>query len=71
MIQMTDWVKVTEVNNMFTAQIIIDFLIENGIDASEIDKTDSSYAGAFGKIEIYCHKENAVNALHLIEKNNL
>jgi hypothetical protein len=67
---MIDWVKVTEVNSVFTAQNIIAFLADNEIEASEIDKTDSSYAGAFGKIEIYCHKENAVEALHLIEKNN-
>ena len=67
---MMDWVKVTEVNSVFTAQNIIAFLADNEIEASEIDKTDSSYAGAFGKVEIYCHKENAVAALHLIEKNN-
>jgi hypothetical protein len=67
---MIDWVKVTEVNSVFTAQNIIAFLADNEIEASEIDKTDSSYAGAFGKVEIYCHKENAVEALHLIEKNN-
>jgi hypothetical protein len=67
---MIDWVKVTEVNSIFTAQNIIAFLADNEIEASEIDKTDSSYAGAFGKVEIYCHKENAVEALHLIEKNN-
>ena len=66
---MIDWVKVTEVNSIFTAQNIIAFLADNEIEASEIDKTDSSYAGAFGKVEIYCHKENAVEALHLIEKN--
>jgi len=67
---MIDWVKVTEVNSVFTAQNIIAFLADNGIEASEIDKTDSSYAGAFGKVEIYCHQENAVQALYLIEKDN-
>jgi hypothetical protein len=67
---MIDWVKVTEVNSVFTAQNIIAFLADNEIEASEIDKTDSSYAGAFGKVEIYCHKENALEALHLIENNN-
>jgi hypothetical protein len=68
---MIDWVKVTEVKDIFTSQNIIAFLAENGIEASEINKTDSSYAGAFGKIEIYCHKENAVTALHLIKTNNI
>lgn len=67
---MTDWVKLIEVNSVFTSQNIIAFLADNGIETSEIDKTDSSYAGAFGKVEIYCHKENAVQAIHLIEKNN-
>ncbi|MCF8429275.1 MAG: hypothetical protein K9G64_04010 [Bacteroidia bacterium] len=67
---MIDWVKVTEVNSVFTAQNIIAFLADNEIEASDINKTDSSYAGAFGKVEIYCHQENAVAALHLIEKNN-
>lgn len=47
---MIDWVKVTEVKDIFTSQNIITFLAENGIEASEINKTDSSYAGAFGKI---------------------
>jgi hypothetical protein len=67
---MIDWVKVTEVNSVFTAQNIIAFLADNEIEASEIDKTDSSYAGAFGKVEIYCHQVKAVQALHLIETNN-
>jgi hypothetical protein len=68
---MIDWVKVTEVKDIFISQNIITFLAENGIEASEINKTDSSYAGAFGKIEIYCHQEDAVTAMHLIEKNNI
>jgi hypothetical protein len=67
---MKEWVKVTEVNSVFTSQNIIAFLADNGIEASDINKTDSSYAGAFGKVEIYCHQLNAVQALHLIEKNN-
>jgi hypothetical protein len=68
---MIDWVKVTEVNDLFTSQNIITFLADNGIEASEINKTDSSYAGAFGKIEIYCHQKDAVTALHLIKKHNI
>ena len=68
---MIDWVKVTEVKDIFTSQNIITFLAENSIEASEINKTDSSYAGAFGKIEIYCHQEDAVTAMHLIEKNKI
>jgi hypothetical protein len=68
---MIDWVKVTEVKDIFTSQNIITFLAENSIEASEINKTDSSYAGAFGKIEIYCHQEDAVMAMHLIEKNKI
>jgi hypothetical protein len=68
---MIDWVKVTEVKDIFTSQNIITFLAENGIEASEINKTDSSYAGAFGKIEIYCHQEDAITAMHLIEKNKI
>lgn len=67
---MIDWVKITEVNSLFTSQNIIAFLADNGIEASDIDKTDSSYAGAFGKVEIYCHQGNAMQALHLIQKNN-
>jgi hypothetical protein len=68
---MIDWVKVTEVKDIFTSQNIITFLAENSIEASEINKTDSSYAGAFGKIEIYCHQEDAITAMHLIEKNKI
>jgi hypothetical protein len=67
---MEDWIKITDVKDSFTAQNIIAFLAENEIEAMDINKTDSSYAGAFGNVQIYCHKVNMEKALILIQTNN-
>jgi hypothetical protein len=42
-------------------------LREHGIDAVEMNKQDSSYH-TFGYVELYCPKENVMEALHLINK---
>lgn len=67
---MVNWIKIMEVKDIFTSQNIIAFLAENEIEASDVNKTDSSYAGAFGIVEIYCHPENADKAKELIQLNN-
>ena len=68
---MNNWVKIAEANNLFDAENIRQLLFNNEIETTEINKTDSSYAQLFGKIEIYCHQENAVSALHLINIHSL
>ncbi len=67
---MEDWIKIKDVKDVYTAQNIIALLAENEIEAMDINKTDSSYAGTFGNVQIYCHKENAEKALALINTNN-
>ncbi len=61
--------KIIELNNVFEAESICQLLINNDIETTKVNKTDSSYAQLFGKIEIYCQQENIVQALHLININ--
>jgi hypothetical protein len=68
---MTDWVKVTEVSSWQEAHKIANFLHNHEIVTNSIDKTDSSYGGIFGKIEIYCESSQLVEAIHLINKNKI
>jgi hypothetical protein len=63
-----DWIKVFSTGNPIEAEIVLSMLRENGIDAVEMNKRDSSYL-AFGYVELYCSKENVMQALHLINKN--
>lgn len=66
---MSNWVKIVELNNLFEAESICQLLMNNDIETTKVNKTDSSYAQLFGKIEIYCHQQNIVQALHLISTN--
>jgi type III secretory pathway lipoprotein EscJ len=61
-----NWVKVYTAFNPIEAEIVIAMLHENGIEAVEMNKRDSSYL-AFGGVEVYCQAENVVTALHLIQ----
>ncbi len=62
-----DWIKVFSTGNTIEAEIILSMLKEHGIDAVEMNKQDSSYQ-AFGYVEVYCPKDNVIEALHLINK---
>jgi hypothetical protein len=64
-----NWVKVYTASNPIEAEIIIAMLYENGIEAVEMNKRDSSYL-SFGAIEVYCPAELVVTALHLIQKGD-
>jgi hypothetical protein len=54
-----------------TSQVIVldikNILEQEGIAYQIINKTDSSYAGLFGEIEIYVDELNAQKALELIK----
>jgi hypothetical protein len=60
--------KIYQTGNPIEAEIIIQMLKENGINAVSMNKRDSSYQ-AFGVIEIYCPANDLVTALDLINNN--
>lgn len=64
----SDFNKIYQTGNPIEAEIIIQMLEENGINAVSMNKRDSSYQ-AFGVIEIYCPANDVVTALHLINNN--
>jgi 3-dehydroquinate synthase class II len=60
-----NWVKVYTSTNAIDAQIVLSMLIENGIDAVEMNKRDSSIL-AFGNIDVLVKKEDEDDALKFI-----
>ena len=62
--------KIYQTSNIIEAEIIMQMLNENGIEAVNMNKRDSSYT-AFGLIEIYCPANDVVTALHLINNNTI
>jgi hypothetical protein len=63
-----DWVKLVTIGNRQKAQIILTALESKGIKAVLIDKKDSSYT-SFGEVELYCHADDALEALKIVEYN--
>lgn len=63
-----DWVKVFETGRPVEASIVVSMLQENGIEAVEMNKVDSSYT-LFGKAEIYCRAIDVEQARQLISTN--
>lgn len=61
-----DWVKVFTTSNPIEAQIVLSMLLENEIEAVEMNKIDSSYT-FFGRAEIYCKSDQVIMAKHLID----
>ena len=62
------WTKIFTTANPVESSMVVSMLQENGIDAVEMNKRDSSYL-SFGMIEVYCPAEKVVTAIHLIESN--
>lgn len=65
-----DWIKIFSTSNPVESQIVLAMLREHGIDAVEMNKRDSSY-GAFGYVELYCSKNDVMDALQLINNNKI
>jgi type III secretory pathway lipoprotein EscJ len=63
-----EFTKIAEITNPIEAEMMLQLLHENSINAVQMNKRDSSYT-AFGVIEIYCHTEQVVQALHLISNH--
>jgi hypothetical protein len=57
--------RVYETTDPMEAEIVMQMLRENAVNAVSVNKRDSSYH-AFGLIEIYCPANDVVTALHLI-----
>jgi hypothetical protein len=62
------WTKIFTTANPVESSMVLSMLQENGIDAVEMNKRDSSYL-SFGMIEVYCPAEKVITAIHLIESN--
>lgn len=53
---MKDWIKIYANNNLATAMMVNDLLIQNEVPAKLLDRKDSSYV-FLGEIEIYVPRE--------------
>jgi len=62
-----NWVKVYTTTNVIDGQIVLSMLRENGFEAVELNKRDSSLQ-AFGNIEILVKKEDEEDALKVINE---
>lgn len=65
----SDFTQIFRTNSPLQAEIVLQMLRENGIDAITMNKRDSSYQ-AFGVIEIYCPANEVITALHLINTSS-
>ena len=63
-----NWIKIYTSTNVIEAEVILAMLHENGIEAVEMNKHDSSYL-SFGSIELYCPAMQVTDALNLINLN--
>ncbi len=63
---MSDWVSVYSFGKQHEAEMAVECLIDNGIEAVIMNKKDSAYL--FGDIEVYAKQENVILAKHLINK---
>ena len=63
-----NWIKIYTSTNVIEAEVILAMLHENGIEAVEMNKRDSSYL-SFGSIELYCPAMQVTDALNLINLN--
>lgn len=61
-----DWILLKTFYNPNVAHVAQSMLEENGIKIVALNKRDSSY-GVFGVIELYCHVNQAHQALDIIE----
>ncbi len=61
-----DLVMVYSTNQVFHAEMLKQFLSDNGIAAFSINKQDSNYL--FGSIEVYVNRDDVIKAKILIKK---
>jgi hypothetical protein len=62
----TEWILVYTSNKLYEAEILREFLDDNGIETFLMNKQDSSYH--IGDIEVYTRPDDVMKAKLLIEK---
>jgi hypothetical protein len=63
---MKDWKKIYSNNNLATAMMVTDLLIQNEVPAKLLDRQDSSYV-FLGEVEVYVPND-FVNIAHVVLK---
>lgn len=66
---MDGWIKVFSSDKPVQIEVVKSALQENGINAVEISKKDSSYI--FGEVEVYVKAESEIDALLILSQLNL
>jgi hypothetical protein len=61
-----DWVIVKVFSKLYLAEIAVQVLADNNIEAVILNKQDSSYL-SFGYIEVYVKSENVVKAKYYLK----
>jgi hypothetical protein len=64
-----NWKIIFTASKMYEVQIIKGLLAENDIESVEISKKDSAFL--FGRIELYVHTDDVLQAKQIISKSNL
>ncbi len=59
-------VVVYRTNQVFHAELLKQYLFDNGIAAFSVNKQDSSYH--FGSVEVYVNRDDVIRAKVLIKK---
>lgn len=62
-----NWIKIRSFDKLYLAEIAKEVLADNEIDAVILNKQDGSYL-AFGDIEVYVAKQNAVKAIYYLKE---
>lgn len=60
-----EWVVIANFTDDVKAQIAIDMLINNGIEAVAVDKRDRNYK--FGEIEVCVHRDYVIEAKEILK----
>ena len=64
-----EWVCIYSTDREYRAELLKIMLSEHDIECVILNKQDSSYK-MFGEVEIHTRRDDAVRAIHLINKHN-
>lgn len=64
------WIKIYDTANLYQAELYKGLLEDHDIQSIIINKQDSVYISV-GEIELYVKNDDAVPAIHLINKSDL
>jgi hypothetical protein len=62
----SEWVVIERYTDEFLCQIVVDLLIDSGIEAVSLDKREKIYRSN-GVIELYVHRDNVITAKEIIK----